>query len=322
MVEYAIQSIVHGTVAALVVEALLRVWRIEDPDLRVRFRLLPLAFPLAVVPAFLLLAPSRGEPAFAGRALFSSARWGDLQLAGLPLDRLGLLVAASAGTGLLLFDLLPLVTEWRRGRGATGGADAEVPPEVGGDVAVLAGRLGMAVPRLCVLGTSAPMLLVRGIRRPAVVVSRGTLTMLDDSERRAALAHELAHVGHRDPLLGWLLTACRLVGFFNPAVQLGVRAALREVEDRADRLAARITDDPLTVASALLRTFRAAESRGAGGGPLHALVGGVLARGRVGAIEARCRRLLAVPAPRAPSLGLLRLSLTGVAVGALLFFVV
>src|SRR3990172_838391 len=54
--EFAGQAILHALVAALV-----RLWRIRAPDLKLAFRLLVLAFPVVVLPAFFLVPARRQE---------------------------------------------------------------------------------------------------------------------------------------------------------------------------------------------------------------------------------------------------------------------
>lgn len=310
MVDYAAQSITHAAVAILVVEALLRLWRIEAPDARVAFRLLPLLFPLVVLPAFLALAPARGTEAFQARwALFSSNRWGDAGAVALAL-------AAALGTGLFLLDLVRFLSRARAAHrpGATP-ATADLLG-FGEEVERLARSFGDAPPRLVVLDTPGPILLVAGVRRPTLIVSAGALARLDARERRAALTHELTHIARRDPLLGWVLMGCSVAAFFNPIVHVAVRLVLRELEWRADDLAVAAGTEAPVLASAL-GVFAAATDAA-----VPALPAGLRARGRAAAAEARRRRLLEPRPPGARPFPRLGVAMAGVALGLLLFLVV
>ena len=292
MVEYVAQSITHAAVAILVVEALLRVWRIDAPDVRVGFRLLPLFFPLVALPAFLVLAKVRGTEIFQDRwALFSGGRWGGAGAAALAL-------AAALGTGLFLRDLVRFLSREREGRRPPVTPAAGDLRDLRAEVGRLARSLGVEPPRLAVPDTSSPILLVAGVRRPALVVSTGTLARLDGRERRAALTHELAHVARRDPLLGWVLMGCSVAAFFNPVVHVAVRLVLRELEWRADDLAVAAGADAPALAAAL--------STLATDGTSHS----------------RRRRLLRPRAPGTIPFPWLGVAMTGVALGLLLFFVV
>jgi Zn-dependent protease with chaperone function len=239
------QAILHGAIAAGLVEAVLGSWRIRRADWRIAFWLLALAFPFLVLPAFLLAAPFRADDAFgACWALFSTSRWNAVHLAGVGVDRLVLGLLAFSGILLFLRDLVPFVTEAVRERREDRRGATEPAAGFVALVEQLAHRIGVPAPRLTVLPVDEPVLFARGLRRPALVVSTGVLTGLSEAELRAALVHELAHVRSRDPLAGWLLMIARLIMFWNPVVQLVCRAIVQEMERRADRLAASLTDAP------------------------------------------------------------------------------
>lgn len=312
------QSIVHALVAALVVEALLRLWRIDSPGDRLALRLTALLQPLLVTPLLVLL-PWRAEEEFHDRwALFAGRHWEDLRFLGASLFDLFVVAMASAGLLLFLLDLWPLLRGRRRARGS-----GELPSgEQEAEMERLARALGIEpAPPLRLLPAEAPALFCTGIRRPAVLVSRGALALLDGEERRAALAHELAHLAARDPLVSWLLMGVRALLLFNPVVQVLARAMAREAERRADDLGVVASGDRVALASALLRLHRAS-----GGGPGPALpfapsLEEPLRRARSRDVELRCRRLLDGPAPaRSPVAGL-RVALVALALPLLLVFV-
>ncbi|MBI5067487.1 MAG: M48 family metalloprotease [Deltaproteobacteria bacterium] len=316
--DLAEQSIVHALVAALVVEALLRVWRIESPRDRLILRLMALLQPLLVTPVLVFL-PWRSEDEFHDSwTLFSGRHWEELRLLGVSLFDLFVLAMASIGLLLFLLDLWPLLRGRRRARGAP-----ELPTAAQeAEVAELARGLGLhPAPPLRLLPLDAPALFCAGIRRPTILVSHGALALLDGAERRAALAHELAHLAGRDPLVSWLLMGVRALLFFNPVAQVLARAMARESERRADDSGSSVSGDRLALASALLRLHRAS-----GGGPRPPLPFGAsleepLRRARSRDVELRCRRLLDGPAPaRSPVAGL-RVALVALAVPILLVFV-
>lgn len=57
-----------------------------------------------------------------------------------------------------------------------------------------------------------------GWRRPIILLPR-SWRQWSETERRAVLAHELAHVCHRDFVLGLLAGVCRLLHFYHPLVR-------------------------------------------------------------------------------------------------------
>jgi Zn-dependent protease with chaperone function len=320
--DFLAQAMLHGFIAALVVEALLRVWAVEDADQRVRLRLLALCLPLVLPPALQLLAPFRAEEWFRERfALFSVQRWRALQLFGVSLYWLWLASLTGAGGLLFLLDFVPYVKERLAPRRIWPAAvDVEETP-VGPAVRELARALWLEPPRAVFLQTDPPVLFVacpEG-RVPHLVLSRGVLELLDARELKAALAHELGHLSQRDPWLSWLLMAVRSLLLFSPVSQVLVRAIARDAERRADDLAAALTQDPFALAGGLLKLFRLAE-----GSRLEeeAMWGTRLTRARSAAVVERCRRLLDGRHGAREGWGRTRVALVGLSLGGLLFFVV
>ena len=156
----------------------------------------------------------------------------------------------------------------------------------------LAHRAGLdAAPALYVVPTREPVALTTGVGSGAVlVVSRGLLSILNERELRAVLAHELAHMRNHDlplfALMGAMQRITRMVAgllmmvvvFAFPLMLIGIAilpaeallylalvplvslfaqmALLRTREFQADLGAAEITGDPAALASALQRIER------------------------------------------------------------------
>ena len=249
---FAAQSILHALIAGVVVEALLRAWRVEDAVWRLRFRLVPLGFPILVLPLF-LLAPWRGSPAFtANWSLLASDRWNLLRVGGTGLGDLALLLAAGLGAALFLRDAWPPLIDAFRASPAPSAPWLPVPDRLRATADAHARALGVPPPEVRVLRGQLPVLLCEEVRRPALVASTGTLEQLDPDALDAAVAHELAHAAHRDPAWGYALIAARALTFFNPATQWAARRVVDELERRADQVAARLTGKP----EALARSIR------------------------------------------------------------------
>ncbi|MGH9939022.1 MAG: zinc metalloprotease HtpX [Blastocatellia bacterium] len=156
-------------------------------------------------------------------------------------------------------------------------------PELYGIVRQLAQRANIPMPRVYIIPEETPNAFATG-RNPkhaAVAVTAGLMRMLDRRELAGVLGHELSHVMNRDTLI--MTIAAALAGalgylaqfafFFggssddddgpNPiAAILGIVVAMfaapliqmaisRSREYMADEAGARLTDDPLALASAL-----------------------------------------------------------------------
>jgi len=323
--EYVVQSLLHALVAAAVVETLLRAWRVVDPVERLAYRLLVLTLPLLLPPILGWLAPFRLQPAFADtRALFASSHWHPVALGGVPLDVAAAIAAAVAGVALFVRDVRPLVVSARRDRRE---APAGPDDDVAAIVAEISPRIGLArPPRVRRLATAGPVLYTAGVWRPEIVVSTGALARLGEPERRAAVAHELAHVSRHDLLLGWAVMLTRTLLMHNPIVQVEARAAVQEMERAADDLAASVTRSPRGLADAMAALARpraaAGEPTTGGIGPFDDFLAELVTRGRVVALQARQRRLLEQWPPRRSPLAAARFVVAAAATTALLYFVV
>jgi len=142
----------------------------------------------------------------------------------------------------------------------------------------LAARSGIAKPRLYLMQDGLPRALAagRGPRGSTVAVSAGLLSAATPAELEAVLAHELAHVRHRDVVVqtsvvvvaatllelsrvgGWFSRA--LLFFLGPLASAFVHLMLSpKREFLADATAAAICESPHPLADALVRLDQASE---------------------------------------------------------------
>jgi Zn-dependent protease with chaperone function len=132
-------------------------------------------------------------------------------------------------------------------------------PDVWREHAIAYATLDMAdVPDLYLTQYPSPNALAIGSKRPIVVVQSGLMGLLDAPQRRAVFAHEAAHIladhGLYRTALYILMLLTRGTSLLLPLAP--VRTALleweRATELSADRAAALVTRDPLTVCRTLM----------------------------------------------------------------------
>ena len=161
--------------------------------------------------------------------------------------------------------------------------DATSAPQFHRMVSELSQRAGLPMPRVYLIQEDAPNAFATG-RNPqhaAVAATTGILRLLSDRELRGVMAHELAHVKHRDILISTISAtmagAISMLANFamlfggrdsegrasNPIAQIAVMllaplaasliqmAISRAREFEADRGGAEISGDPQALASAL-----------------------------------------------------------------------
>jgi len=104
-------------------------------------------------------------------------------------------------------------------------SEAEAP-DLHRMVRQLAQQAGLPTPKICIMPSESPNAFATG-RNPehaVVAVTQGILRLLDENELKGVLAHELAHVKHRDILIGSI--AATLAGAIMMVASMARWAAL------------------------------------------------------------------------------------------------
>jgi Zn-dependent protease with chaperone function len=197
------------------------------PGFWLAFRLAPAAFSIAFV--VLVFAPSywRYEPR-------EGVEGFDLTLTMLAISALGLFGAAIVRGFSAWRTAARRVKSWLQG----------------------AGSIVVGTTRCFVLETDRPMLALSGIVHPRLVVTRGLVEALNDSELAAAVAHELGHRRAWDNLKRLVIrSAPDFLGSSRIARQLERRWA-SAAEHAADRAVGRRVSARCALASALVKIAR------------------------------------------------------------------
>jgi Zn-dependent protease with chaperone function len=106
------------------------------------------------------------------------------------------------------------------------------------------------------IDSEIPFALTVGLWRPEVFVSSALTRRLDARQLSSVLAHERAHVRRRDTLRMALIACCAPAALSGSAQPL-MRQLRRASEECCDASAARLVQDPLAVADALIQSQRA-----------------------------------------------------------------
>jgi uncharacterized protein (TIGR03435 family) len=112
-------------------------------------------------------------------------------------------------------------------------------------------RLGVSTPVRLYTSAIVQVPTVIGWVRPYVLLPVTTITGLSESQLRAILAHELAHIRRYDYLVNLLQTAVETVLFYHPAVWWVGRQMRIEREHCCDDVAVAVSGNPFEYAEAL-----------------------------------------------------------------------
>lgn len=130
-------------------------------------------------------------------------------------------------------------------------------PWLHADVAALAARAGMPTPRIYLSADMQPNAFATGRneKHAVVCVTQGLLQALDRDEVRGVLAHELAHIGNRDILIGSVAAAVAtgISALANMAMFAGMFGGGGDDEDRANPITLLLVAMLAPIAASLLQ---------------------------------------------------------------------
>jgi Zn-dependent protease with chaperone function len=253
---YVAQSFFHLLVSAIIIDGVIRVWKISDPLTTQRFRFMVILFPIFSFPLYQLVNPQRGSIFFRQEALFDSNRWLHLALWGkVPVGIFFLFILFFTSMIFLAQELVPVLhhaLESRRGR-----IDDVRLCDNSAVVRALACLPGEK-PEMLVLDDDENIIFSTTGRKAAVYLSSGLVRTLSAEQMQAAVAHEMAHIERsRRPIL-FVVFLFRIIMFFNPLVLLEFRRATQDEEKICDDMAVSWTGRPHALAETLRKLYGAA----------------------------------------------------------------
>ncbi len=255
---YVARALLGSLVAALLIQLLLT----HDVVRSVRGRRLLLLVPFAVTGVLAVASINRG---FLPNVWIDTDRIGP---AGALLDVLGDVQIIGGAVDLLVAGYVVVVgaLACRRVAGVLSARrlrcrSLPAPAAVRHRALRLAVQTGIAPPEVRLRPDCPGGAFTAGVRRPWIALDPVLADGLDARELDALLAHEMAHIRRRDPLLTLLTGVARDLTFFLPGIHLATRWLRHEQEEAADDLAARATRRPGALASTILKVWEAQTGR-------------------------------------------------------------
>jgi Zn-dependent protease with chaperone function len=296
---YLAQSFLHSLLAAIVVDTALIAWKIENPLMRQRFRLLVVVIPIVAFPLYQSVSADRGSALFRLEAVFNINRWLNLELWGtVPLGVLFLLLLAFSAVIFVIQELTPIL----RQSGDGGDTGFETRPPAPGSAAqrALDGIPG-AKPEVLILDDRDLVIFSSTGKDPAVYVSDGLIEALTEKELQAALAHEIGHIRRSRRPLMVIVFLLRVIMFYNPVILMEFRRIVQEEEKICDDFAVSLTGNRSAMTGALRKFFAAdQDDRSAQAGDAPRLGDRLEEYSHTLLIESRLARLEEAASPEVP----------------------
>ncbi len=247
-------SVVHSLWLSTLIAGLLAwaISRLGDTHARVRYTLAYVALMLMVAAPIVVALTLLDPISPATRAQVSSVVDATIGFSGYVSWR-AMVVRGAAAVWLfgVAIAMARFVAEWRRVArlrpAPASRADAALTIDVDGLATAMGIRQRVAVFR----SRLAHVPMVFGLRAPTILIPDTTAALLNTSQVRAILAHELAHVGRRDYLANLVQIALETLLWFHPAARWVGRRIRTEREYCCDDLAVRVGTRPTDYARAL-----------------------------------------------------------------------
>jgi Zn-dependent protease with chaperone function len=250
---YVAQSFCHSVIASIIADQALKIWKIDDPVIRQRFRLIVVLFPIFSFPLYQVLNPGRSSVLFRLNALFDINRWLNMEIWGvIPLSLLFLLVLAITSLIFLFQEMIPVLRHTLESKHAVHeGARTHADPFI----EHASNALSIETPEVLIVDDDEPLILSTTGKNPAILISTGLSRTLTPDQMEAALAHEIAHIARsRRPVL-LTVFLLRMIMFFNPVVLVEFRRVVRNEEKICDDIAVSLTHRPEALAEALKKFY-------------------------------------------------------------------
>lgn len=250
---YLAQSLCHSAVAAAMADSSLLAWRIMDPRVKQRFRLIVIIAPIISFPLFQFFNPERGSIYFRLDALFDVNRWMFLDVFGLFTIWTATIFVITITTLIFLIqEMIPIVFHLVEVRRTGTMEETPEPPEGAYENAMsMLEGLPMDSVGLHVLDDDEFILFSSTGRHPEVFVSTGMLEEMSPGELKAAVAHELSHIMRSKTPMLMTVYLLRILMFFNPITLLEFRKVAQEEEKICDDMAVELTGDKEALARAV-----------------------------------------------------------------------
>lgn len=248
---YALESTLESLIIFAIVQAVLSFKRITDPAIACRFLMLPLVIPVLFSPALHLIFPQLDDFSLVAQLENSLPFVRHLRAVNVPFAEALLALFFL----ILIYNLIRVLAVSFREANARENK-TNLRANLRRLLVGLADRLNTPLPTLIISTRKPNTAGTFGIRHPVITLGSQWLQRLDHEELESVLAHEIAHFKRGDPMLMLVTKTCRDLMFFNPLAHWVYNRVNELREQATDDLTLKATDNPLALASCLVKFLR------------------------------------------------------------------
>ena len=250
---YVVQTFIHSLVTVLIIERAIRIWGVENPLSRFRYRLMTLILPILMFPIYNLINPERNTLFFREeKALFNANRWLTIEIWDIiPVSTIFLLFLLGTSIIFFLQEVIPIIRDSFLKEKDGNHDPLPVNAEIDSMVEEFSEALGIEKPPVTIIDSKSPVILTAGAKDHSIVLSSGLIEMLDSEQLQNAIAHEFAHIVRRSNATTWAIFMIRILMFFNPIVLIIFRKIVQDDEHICDDITVALTKKPFVLASTL-----------------------------------------------------------------------
>jgi beta-lactamase regulating signal transducer with metallopeptidase domain len=240
---YVIQGSVHSLISAIIINNIIKAFKIRSPSLLQTLHIIPVIIPTIALPLYYLLDPSRNYPEGKIKALLDIERLLAIEFQGISAGMIIILLMLVATVIFLIQELIPVIKNISQSKKEEQKRVIETHR---------VSFYGMSH-EVNVIEDNGYIIFSSTGRRPAIFISTGLIRDLPPDEVDAAIAHEAAHIMRsRRPLL-IVVYIFRVLMFFNPVTLIEFRKAVHEEEKICDMMALKEIKNPQALLSVLGR---------------------------------------------------------------------
>lgn len=240
---YVIQGTIHTLISVIIVNTIVRSWKIDSPFIIQALHIIPIVIPPLFLPIYYLINPERARPEGKVWALLDLERIIAIQYKGISAGMLLILLMALTTILFIFQESIPVIRNVFSAKREQRRIIKTIQLELYG----LTHEINIIEDEDYIIFSALP----GRNKNPSIFISTSLMKDITDEEFEAALAHEAAHIVRSKRPFLIIIFIFRILMFFNPVTLVEFRKAVQEEEKICDLMAVIETKNPSALSSIL-----------------------------------------------------------------------